>query len=382
MTSREILTIQVGHYSNFVGTHWWNLQESNFSYDPDNPSEINHDVLYREGENLQKQVTYTPRLLLVDLKGALGYLKEEGTLYNVPQQDETEFLWNNKKVEVTKEETVRKTPFIESLNNPSGVSQSTSFNFDDDVNTWVDYLLPRFHPRTLNIIKQYKHDCVERPFHVFTYGRNLWSSEQFSDDFSDRIRRYVEECDLMQGFQANSVNGFGGLGASCIAHLYDEYGKGIISFPCMDSMTTRSSKLGSIRAFNTALCWQHIEEHSSLYSPLCCGQTGWSQSENPRMFEHLTYDPELKYHTSAILATALDVLTMRYRRKEYPNVVLTDLCADLNKLGRKAAATSLTLPFPMTPKMDLIDVLDEFTGTFKVEASYATCNETSLKTSL
>lgn len=24
--SREILTIQLGHYSNYVGSHWWNLQ--------------------------------------------------------------------------------------------------------------------------------------------------------------------------------------------------------------------------------------------------------------------------------------------------------------------------------------------------------------------
>lgn len=26
MTSREILTIQLGHYSNFIGSHWWNIQ--------------------------------------------------------------------------------------------------------------------------------------------------------------------------------------------------------------------------------------------------------------------------------------------------------------------------------------------------------------------
>ncbi|XP_076246179.1 protein misato homolog 1-like [Calliopsis andreniformis] len=52
MSSREVLTIQLGHYSKFIGTHWWNLQESNFSYEPDNPSEINHDVLYR-GENFK-----------------------------------------------------------------------------------------------------------------------------------------------------------------------------------------------------------------------------------------------------------------------------------------------------------------------------------------
>lgn len=26
MISREILTIQLGHYSNFIGAHWWNIQ--------------------------------------------------------------------------------------------------------------------------------------------------------------------------------------------------------------------------------------------------------------------------------------------------------------------------------------------------------------------
>jgi len=26
MGTREIVTLQIGHYSNFVGTHWWNLQ--------------------------------------------------------------------------------------------------------------------------------------------------------------------------------------------------------------------------------------------------------------------------------------------------------------------------------------------------------------------
>ena len=28
MTTREIVTIQVGHFANFVGAHWWNLQVS------------------------------------------------------------------------------------------------------------------------------------------------------------------------------------------------------------------------------------------------------------------------------------------------------------------------------------------------------------------
>lgn len=73
--TREVITLQIGNYSNYVGAHWWNIQvshqlclkrkfvseknififvlkESGFSYDPEGPrSEISNDVLFREGVN-------------------------------------------------------------------------------------------------------------------------------------------------------------------------------------------------------------------------------------------------------------------------------------------------------------------------------------------
>ena len=153
----------------------------------------------------QGQVTYTPRLLLVDLREAVGYLKEQGTLYDTPQSEEAQqSLWDDTKVEVLKEETVNKSPFIKSLDESfeSQNPTSSSLSLENNINSWVDCLLPRFHPRTLNVIKHHKHDGAMYPFGIFTYGRNLWNAEQFSDDFSERIRAYVEECDLMQGFQA------------------------------------------------------------------------------------------------------------------------------------------------------------------------------------
>ncbi|GAB1864451.1 Protein misato [Camponotus japonicus] len=364
MTTRDILTIQLGHYSNFIGTHWWNLQESNFTYDPKHPSEINHDVLYREGENMQKQVTFTPRLLLVDLKGALGYLSEQGSSYNTADDPDNQLLWDDTKLEITSAELSPKTPFIESLNKSNETVETESFNFENDVKSWVDYTLPLFHPRTVTVVKKYLHNCTQQSFNIFMYGRDLWTTEQFSDDFSDRIRLYVEECDLMQGFQVlmDSTDGFAGLGASCVQHLRDEYGKSILTFPCLDFNNAEPSASDLIKIVNTALCWQHIGEYSSLYSPLSCGQVGWPFGADSRKFQNITYSPELKYHSSAILATALDTLTLRYRTKRYPNASLSDLCADLNKLGRKATATSLNLPFPMKVKMDLIDILDEFEG--------------------
>lgn len=160
----------------------------------------------------------------------------------------------------------------------------------------------------------------------------------------------------------DSTDGFAGLGAACIQYLRDEYGKSILAFPCMDYNGAEPTASDLIKIVNTALCWQHIGEYSSLYSPLSCGQVGWPFGAGPRTFDNMTYRPELRYHSSAILATALDTLTLRYRTKRYPTASLSDLCADLNKLGRKAAATSLSLPFPMRIKTDLIDVLDDLEG--------------------
>lgn len=81
--TREIITVQLGNYANYVGTHWWNIQEATFNYNPNTleKSEINHDVLFREGENQRGQVTYTPRMILLDLAGSLSHMPVDGELY-------------------------------------------------------------------------------------------------------------------------------------------------------------------------------------------------------------------------------------------------------------------------------------------------------------
>uniref|UniRef100_S4RQQ9 Misato Segment II tubulin-like domain-containing protein n=1 Tax=Petromyzon marinus TaxID=7757 RepID=S4RQQ9_PETMA len=70
----EVVTLQLGHYAGFVGAHWWNSQISikgrASSNDPPPKEEVNSDVLFREGVTLQGEPTYTPRLVLMDLKGS------------------------------------------------------------------------------------------------------------------------------------------------------------------------------------------------------------------------------------------------------------------------------------------------------------------------
>lgn len=177
----------------------------------------------------------------------------------------------------------------------------------------------------------------------------------------------------MQGFQINfdCVDGFSGLAVSCIQHLEDEYTKPILVYPIIpshfpDNKPTNqderdtSNLKDSTRLVNIALSMQELSDHASLFVPMCTGEKGWRKPGNPRFFEYLNYNPELYYHSSAILASAIDTLGQKYRLKS--NIyTLSDLCADMTGYGRKMAAASLGIPFAMNESQYLIEYLNETT---------------------
>lgn len=66
---KEVIYIQAGHFANYIGTHFWNTQESYFTYEEGEESEVDHDVSFREGLSLKGDQTYCPRLLVFDRKG-------------------------------------------------------------------------------------------------------------------------------------------------------------------------------------------------------------------------------------------------------------------------------------------------------------------------
>ena len=125
---RAVITLQLGNYSNYVGAHFWNIQEAGFVYSTTGTKslpDISNDVLFREGtsglDKNDSQPTYTPRLVSVDLKGALGCLPLYGDLYN---NDMTSIVRLNKsdtvpiwagEVKIEKEQEKRKNEFLSHL---------------------------------------------------------------------------------------------------------------------------------------------------------------------------------------------------------------------------------------------------------------------------
>lgn len=204
------------------------------------------------------------------------------------------------------------------------------------------------------------------------FGQSIWKS-YFGDTFADKIRKYVEECDSMQGFQVNfdCTDGFAGLALSCVEHLSDEYTKSILAYPIIPSFfpdnnpdtedeREKSTLKDSNRLVNIALSIEELSQHANLYVPLCTGEKGWRKPGNPRLFDYINYKPDLYYHTSALLASAIDTLSQKYRHKG-STYTMSDMCADMTGYGRKMAAASLGMPFAMNESEYLIEYLNNTT---------------------
>lgn len=333
-------------------------------------------MLFREG-NHNRSVTYTPRMLLVDLKGTLKYIPEAGNLYTNTQLDlnnpEVSVLdqvrggiqWDEK-IEVIQNEEAPMPEYQKDLK-ASQIPVDKVYELKDSVLNWPDFMYTRYHPRSINTVKEYDHHDDYSALDTFSAGLQLWSTAHFEDDFCDGIRSYIEECNNSQGFQVlfDVNDGFSGVTVKCLEYLEDEYSKSVLALP----LTAPRSKCfqfadnamsDSIRMINTAFSYAKLSEHSSLFIPLSTMGRTWRSVDEPQKFPYVNYDTENLYHSSAILATFMDTMSLRYRLKE-PNY-LSAFCSDLSAYGRKMSGAKISLPFQMNEKEDLIDFLDRFNG--------------------
>ncbi len=78
---REIVTLQLGQLSNYVATHFWNTQESYFTYSDNEKPLVDHNVHWRTGYGADGSETFLPRTVIYDLTGGFGSLRKINALY-------------------------------------------------------------------------------------------------------------------------------------------------------------------------------------------------------------------------------------------------------------------------------------------------------------
>ncbi|KAE8589172.1 hypothetical protein XENTR_v10022907 [Xenopus tropicalis] len=341
----EIVTVQLGPFSNCLGAHWWNLQDAEISrqsHKRQQESEICSDVTYRQGVTLRGRQTYTPRLIAVDLKGGLSSLREEGFLYEDRDTTCATPAWTGN-LSTHREEPQETSPLQAELRREKGEEPTAGdvlgadgtgpvgggpvlgapgkrFLSERSVSVWSDFLQTNLHPKSLCVVSRYSHGgSGTEGLEAYGQGEALLQEAAYGEELEDRLHFFTEECDYLQDLHRDMYQLL-----NCIM--------GIV----------------------------HLSNHSSLFCPLTLSSCLGRRPGPPVALPHLLYDAESQYHSSAVLALTLDTLSAPYRTapSRLPMVQLADA---LSFSGRKVMMAASSLPFPLGSS-SLADAFQPYMG--------------------
>lgn len=343
---REILTLQLGNLSNYAATHFWNAQESYFTYhDSEAESVVDHDVHWRPGIGADGNETFLPRTVIYDLKGGFGSLRKINPLYY--DYDATPnsvaaagSLWSGEPA-VHKQQPVKPSAYQQSLDAGTEPAPLTTSN----VRYWSDYSRTYFHPKSSVQLYDFELHSSIRPFESFSMGTELFSSLDKQHDIVDRDwRPFVEECDLMQGMQVFTSldDAWGGFCSSYLEQLRDEYPKSCIwVWGAQSPMTDVPGEKRQLRMANVAKSLHQACSQASMLVPLALPETSLAP---PIRLNRSSY-----WHTSALFAAMAESALIPSRLKRSVNhASMADLAGSLNTSGNQTLASAGISPFPET----------------------------------
>ncbi|CAI0553791.1 unnamed protein product [Linum tenue] len=339
---REIVTIQVGGFANFVGSHYWNFQDEllGLADDPDSdPAFANHqqylnmDVLYRTGETHKGIPTYTPRLVSIDLQGSLGSLSSRGSLYNEEASSSSVvptwcMICRSGSVFTSTSGVREKNLFLQSLyeeehdrlGSTTGKSESHREISDKDiveslengVQFWTDFSKTHYHPQSLYQLSGLWVDPME--FDNYGIGKDVFSESSRGDEISERLRFFTEESDHIQGFQfiADDSGGFSALSADLLESIVDDYPSTPVVLYTVRGpayqVNPRDRKRTVSSNIHDAISFSRLSSLSKLIVPL-----GLPSLSTSKACSFLQIKDEKPYHSSAVYAAAIHSIGLPFR---------------------------------------------------------------------
>lgn len=357
MDSKEVVTLQIGKFASHAGAHFWNVQDeiAGIFWGKENVPESLPDsrVLYHE-LNTSRDCTYKPRLLALDFRGQFGSIElETGAREKLNMTDDVirsqsiVTSWNGL-VDVHREERVERTKYLQLLereaneeeissmscregdaenllgDDESASNERADFNkeldesimdLNDNVKYWTDYLKVELHASNI----------LEFPSHIdakslssesgFGSGIEMMSSlgstkVDVFEDISDRLRKLVEECDLMQGIHlfADDWGGYAGIAACTLSEIISEYApRPIFLFAVRSTEADILAFNGTpMNALNEGMAIAKLYGETSFTVPLHLPS---KSLETP----YYCFDGLQPYHVGALAGAIIDTATLPYR---------------------------------------------------------------------
>lgn len=302
----EIITLQLGQRANYLATHFWNTQESYFTYSSDEESIVDHDIHFRPGIGADGTETFTPRTLIYDLKGGFGSLKRINALYEMEEPVVPQGLWNGPTI-VQRQAPIGQNQYQQSLEEGLEPPQLTT----ESVRYWSDFNRVYFHPKSIVQLNEYELSSTLMPFENWNVGEDLFNSLDKEHDLLDRdLRPFAEEADHMQGVQlmASVDDAWGGFAARYMDRIRDEYGKTAVTFWALeDGLSSIPREKRFMKLSNTARSVAEISPQASIFVPMTL--------PSAKLPDYVVIDSKSQWHVSALLATALESMTLPSRLK-------------------------------------------------------------------
>ncbi|XP_021751859.1 protein misato homolog 1-like isoform X1 [Chenopodium quinoa] len=333
---REVVTLQIGGFANFIGSHFWNFQDEllGLAGDPDtdpvfkNPG-VNMDVLYRSGETHEGVLTYTPRLVSVNYLGSLGSMSSHGTLYNqTPESPSPVATWKGS-VSTQRSESYKRNLFLQSLYKEEQKQKIGKDNrnadlpddigdkdivesLENDVQFWTDFSKAHYHPQSLYEINGLWMDV--EGFDNYGMGKDVFSESFRGEEMTERLRFFIEECDHVQGIQCvvDDSGGFSSVAVDFLQNIADEFTNApVLLYTVRDpgsSMSSRSRKRNISRDLHDAVSFAKLSPFCKLIVPVGLPSLGGSKFST-----NLHVNDKKPFHSSSIYAAALHTLSLPFR---------------------------------------------------------------------
>ncbi|KAH7673524.1 Members of tubulin/FtsZ family domain-containing protein [Dioscorea alata] len=338
---KEIVTIQVGDFSNYIGSHFWNFQDEllGLAHEPDGDPiyknmPLNMDVLYRAGETQEGIATYCPRLISVGLQGSLGTLSTLDSLYyGIPSPDTSEIITWSGDVSKHISEPRKKNLFLQSLDEEwQGKSTSTGSDavegrgdaqiqiqdkdrvecLENGVQYWTDFSKVQYHPRSL--FELHGSWTNIQKFDNYGIGKDVLSEGSQVEEMSERLRFFVEECDRIQGIQfvVDDSGGFSSVAATYLEDIADEYPNTPILLYAARSPRSYSnivSKKESIsKCLHDAISFSRLSSLCKLMVPI-----GLPSLSKSKFSSVLHIEDQKLFHSSAVYAASIHSISIPFR---------------------------------------------------------------------
>jgi len=185
-------------------------------------------------------------------------------------------------------------------------------------------------------INDYELGSSLMPFEKWESGEELFVSIDRDADLLDRdVRVFAEECDQMQGIQiyTGGDDAWGGFAARYVESLRDEFGKLPIWVWGIEHEQGKGQRAKQLlRTLNVARTIHEMSTQASMYIPLSIPA--------PPLPQYVHLDRGSEWHSSALLATAVESMTLpsRLRPDTQKRGLLGDVEAALNVNGNQRIA--------------------------------------------